>query len=264
MKPEDFSKVFDVSKPRPSATSRPIIVGHRPEMPDPMMRRPQAPAKPQHIRPPKQQHGDSVQFQQARSIPVTQEMREEIVHARTPLANMDPKALEENSIPSAPAAVPAQETVPEQTAFHAEQEQTPSADVGQPQITHPTEQEPPVIAPQEQVAEPAEQEHTPSADVGQPQIIHPNEQETPAAPSPDVFNAPTVTMAPQNQSASEPHYHSVPVSHHSVAGPGVIRRLAVWLIVLAVLAVIGLYLITDAGLISNSVNLPFHIFNQQT
>lgn len=228
MKPEDFSKVFDVSKPRPSATSRPIIVGHRPEMPDPMMRRPQAPAKPQHIRPPKQQHGDSVQFQQARSIPVTQEMREEIVHARTPLANMDPKALEENSIPSAPAAVPAQETVPEQTAFHAEQEQTPSADVGQPQI------------------------------------IHPNEQETPAAPSPDVFNAPTVTMAPQNQSASEPHYHSVPVSHHSVAGPGVIRRLAVWLIVLAVLAVIGLYLITDAGLISNSVNLPFHIFNQQT
>jgi hypothetical protein len=38
------AKVFDVGKPQPSPTSKPIIVGQRPVVTDPMMRRPSVPA----------------------------------------------------------------------------------------------------------------------------------------------------------------------------------------------------------------------------
>jgi hypothetical protein len=62
-----------------------------------------------------------------------------------------------------------------------------------------------------------------------------------------------------------PGYHEVPpLSAAPGAGPK--RRLAKffgWLIVLAVLAVVGGFLAVDAGLVKSDVKLPFHIFNKQ-
>ncbi|HVO86581.1 MAG TPA: hypothetical protein VMT23_02505 [Candidatus Binatia bacterium] len=90
MKPEP-PKVFDVAKPRPSNTSRPIIVGHRPVMADPMVKRPTAPVN-GPIKPAPSSSKETTYYR-AKPVEVTDEMRSAINTARTPLANFDPDVL---------------------------------------------------------------------------------------------------------------------------------------------------------------------------
>ncbi|HET9850044.1 MAG TPA: hypothetical protein VFP35_00210 [Candidatus Saccharimonadales bacterium] len=106
-------KVFDVAKPRPSHTSRPIIVGHHPEMTDPMVRRPDGPiSRPQPPAEPaststtiKVPINDSPPVHQAKDIPVTDEIREAIAKAHSP--KVDVSILDQPA-----AATPADSTAP--------------------------------------------------------------------------------------------------------------------------------------------------------
>lgn len=108
-------KVFDVGHAKPAATSKPVIVGHRPVMPDPMMRpaapRPaSAPSSGSHppvgIKQPAQPtpagpinpHGHT-----AKSIPVSQAQIQAILKATRPL---DPQLANQASAPAAPADPP--------------------------------------------------------------------------------------------------------------------------------------------------------------
>lgn len=91
----DFSKVFDVSKPKATPTSRPVIVGHRPIMADPMMARPSKPAGPST---PVTEAPSELVPHQAKTIPVTTEVSEEIKKAAETAPGVEPA-----SQPAAPA-----------------------------------------------------------------------------------------------------------------------------------------------------------------
>jgi hypothetical protein len=80
----DPDKIFDVTTPRPSSTSRPIIVGHMPTTADPMVARvssalPQSPPAPM-----------SIQTHQAKVIPVSNDMRDELAKPPTPMPESNP------------------------------------------------------------------------------------------------------------------------------------------------------------------------------
>jgi len=73
------AKVFDVGRPSPVHTSKPIIVGHRPAMADPMVRRPAPP-----MRPPTQAHDHDNKI-----IPVSPQSKASIIQAAKPLAGIE-------------------------------------------------------------------------------------------------------------------------------------------------------------------------------
>jgi hypothetical protein len=100
----DPAKVFDISGPRPTPTSRPIIVGHRPTMSDPMMKRAPAPKSaarlegtPPHVPP---------ESHLAKSIAVSEEMHASITSAAQPLANISIPPEPSTEVPAPISATP--------------------------------------------------------------------------------------------------------------------------------------------------------------
>ncbi|MDB5161389.1 MAG: hypothetical protein JWO96_769 [Candidatus Saccharibacteria bacterium] len=105
---QDFSKVMDVSPPRPSQTSRPIIVGHRPMMSDPMMTRPPIPQAPVNAAP------AQVESHQAKTIPVSHngQTAPTVQVPPTPAAPPPPSVQTPAEIPAAPQTALAAEFEP--------------------------------------------------------------------------------------------------------------------------------------------------------
>jgi hypothetical protein len=68
------------------------------------------------------------------------------------------------------------------------------------------------------------------------------------------------TLVPTPDLSHIPH---IPVSHSSSHSPGKLKHLLLWIIVIGVLGAFAGFLAIDAGLISSSVHLPFHIFSRQ-
>jgi len=222
------NKVFDVGKPLPQSTSRPIIVGHRPVMPDPMVNRPhpQTPAgkptltpvpAPPHIPKPPPQNSPTPQSADhtGKSIAVSPESQHEILKAAKPL---DPQFANEppaSRPPAEPASIPA---VPSQS---------PATPPMPPKSTGSLS-----VAIEAELAKPAETAMPPNL--------------------------------PPLPEANELHLQSVPVSHHSPHPGGELKFILIWAASITLVLIIGVYLFIDAGLIKSSIHLPFHIFNGQT
>ena len=235
MKPEDFSKVFDISKPRPSSTSRPVIVGHQPTMTDPMVNRPATPQAPAVSQPPPKVAVPDGMSYQAKTVEVSDQMRQEIASARAPLADVDVNNPPPVTSPApSPQAVPAVQALPAVPPLPAE---------GQPPAAMPVTPDPlpsvPVISPTDVPVAPGQ-----------------------TAPLPNPTASAGAQASPQP--AVEPHFQSLPVSHEPVSGSRLMRRIAVWFIVALLLAAVAAYLLIDAGIINANVNLPVHIINRST
>jgi hypothetical protein len=221
----DPDKIFDVTTPRPSSTSRPIIVGHMPTTADPMVASvssalPQSPPAPM-----------SIQTHQAKVIPVSNDMRDELAKPPTPMPESNPTP--------APNAVVAPTQPIVQNSFQ------PAAVLQ----TVPL-QAAPVTAPAQPTAPvPAEP----------PQTIAPQQAFT-GSFQPQVPPPPTPASAPIPAMPTRLEVHSLPVAHEPVSGAHRLRALLVWLVVIIILAGVGGFLALDAGIIHSSLKLPFHIF----
>jgi len=241
MKPSDYSKVFDISKPRPSNTSRPVIVGHQPTMPDPMVKRPTAP-RPQPKTPAAISPGSDVDglSYQAKTIAVTDEMKQEIAAAHAPLSNMALSSMAEQP-----------EMVPTTTPATAGTVPPPPA---------PAEPQPPMVPATPPPTEPAAPTSPGLPPTPPPPPSEQNVQ--PNAPPSQVVNPQAAPSGPV-QPVNEPHFQSLPVSHEPVTGPRMLRRVIVWGLVALLLIALAVYLLIDAGVISSNINLPVHIFNKE-
>ena len=69
------------------------------------------------------------------------------------------------------------------------------------------------------------------------------------------------TLVPAQDLSHLPH---IPVSDNSVRGPGKLKHMLLWLVVVVVLGSFAAFLVIDAGLVGSNVKLPFHIFSRQT
>ncbi|MBI5906959.1 hypothetical protein HY857_02785 [Candidatus Saccharibacteria bacterium] len=187
-------RIFDVSKPNrsaPSATSKPIIVGHHPIMNDPM---------------------------------VTGRDNEP---AQTPAVPQ----------PFAPAA--------------SEPEATPTMSHTFPSVPDNPEPLPPVDggigSPVDSLAISPEPSPTGMTGGGDQQFIRPDKTEE-THHSQHNWSPPT-----------HPSVTPAPISHHPRGS-----KKTMMLIVLVLVALVGAYLAVDAGLIGKNINLPFHIFKQDS
>jgi hypothetical protein len=195
-------KTFDIARPsrvNPSATSRPVIVGHQPMMRDPMVNQRTAPQS------------------QAESVPTP------IAVHTTKVIEVSPEVRQDLEVNQAIASAPA------------------------PQSQAPAEEQP--IA--EVAATPMTQETAaPAAGLA---AESPANQPAPAAAAPATL--------PEVDLSNLPH---IPVSHMPTTSSGKVKRLFIWLLVAVFLIAFAGYLAIDAGLVKSSVNLPFHIFRQQS
>jgi len=187
-------KSFDINVPsrvNPSATSRPVIVGHRPIMTDPMMRPasagplPSAPA-PVHV---------------AKVIQVSDEVRNDLVAAQ-PL-------------------------------------QMPTSNDKPPEPLAAVSPEPPHGP--DTLAEPAGS-MPPASSIPPPTVAAP----LPPAPEPDLTHLPHVPIA-----------HT----HHQQSK---VKNAVLWFLIIGFLLIFAAYVLIDAGLVSSSIKLPVHIFNQSS
>ena len=185
-------KSFDINAPsriNPSATSRPVIVGHRPVMTDPMMRPPQT------------------------SLPSTN---------------------------SAPQPAPAPAHVPRVIAVSDEVKN----DLAASQATSPASYTPPAPAMQPEAFQTPVPAAAP-AGIGGPGPVNPAlAVPPPAAPEPDLSHLPHVPIA-------HPHHQH---AH--------LKTMVLWVVIIGFLLAFTAYLLIDSGLITSSINLPFHIFNK--
>lgn len=100
----------------------------------------------------------------------------------------------------------------------------------------------------------------PAQSAAQPMMpTPPAPQSIPALPVQQPSPAPP-TPAPEPDLT---HIQHVPVSHMPVGSSGRLRSASLWLIVATFLVIFGLYLAVDAGFITTSINLPFHVFSRQ-
>jgi hypothetical protein len=233
-------RVFDVSNPQATPTSRPIIVGHQPTMTDPMVNRPTPKALKRVTVQPSGKDGES---HMAKPVPVTAEIEQDIARAKQPLAGLsadslsgqthapsprpeiiNPHAAEIPPIPSAPPTPP----VPQQTP-------------PLPQDTSPMQGATPPETPPMPAANPSALSDTP--------------------PMPSANGTVVVSTPPQPiVDATEPHLQSLPVSHMS-GGSGRLKLFIFWILTIAVLTAVGMYLLIDSGIISTNINLPYHVIN---
>lgn len=195
-------KTFDIARPsrvNPSATSRPVIVGHQPMMRDPMVNQRTAP------QPQTESAPTPITVHTAKVIEVSPEVRHDLEVNQTAVPSPAPQ-------PQAPA------------------EEQPIAEPAAAPLTQETT--------------------TPAASLA---AESPANQPAPAAAAPATL--------PEVDLSNLPH---IPVSHMPTTGSGKIKRLFIWLLVTAFLVAFAGYLAIDAGLVKSSVNLPFHIFRQQS
>ena len=142
MNPDAMPKVFDISKPRPSSSGRPVIVGHQPTMPDPMVKRPAAPAPVAPTTAPTTPVREP--SNEGKTIPVTDDMRQAIFTAHYPLEAIKPAEPvapttdSHQTVPSAPSeAAPTPPVVPAEPAISAPETSppvTPPAPVPTPEV----------------------------------------------------------------------------------------------------------------------------------
>jgi hypothetical protein len=236
---DDFSKVFDVSKPsrtNPDSTSRPIIVGHRPSMPDPMMRpvptrqsvppaTVPAPAGTPPVTVPPIIHGMAgipstggqeavfVEHHEPKVISVSDDVRSEIDASKPhlpPISESAPPATNTAPGPTGPAIV---STSPPRV-------DTPATGF----ISTATVSGGNIVSPVAGTATPA----------AAPQVVVP-----------------------------EVHHQSLPMGHAPSSGASRLKNLILWLFIIVFLAAFVGYLAVDAGFVSTSLKLPFHIFDRQ-
>lgn len=241
---DDSNKVFDVSKPSrvsPSNTSRPLIVGHRPTMADPMMR----PGKPAY-RP--EEHQASVPSTSTKH-PAPSSLISAVSHGLAA-----PPAVDEHHAPideHHSKVISVSESIRSEIA--ASESHLPAT----PEATNlPASTE--IAVPQPAIVS------TSSPTLDEPASNFINTATTPGgnsvSPEPGV-KAPTPT--PQ-AITPEVHHQSLPMGHSPVTSAGRLKHLILWLFVGVFLVGFAGYIAVDAGFINTSLKLPFHIFNRQS
>lgn len=243
MKRDDTPKIFDVSRPsrsNPDNTSRPLIVGHRPQMVDPMVNRPDKPSKTDDS--PTTQivsssgtthhsmltaHGDDTaaasipEHHQAKVISVSEDIKNNLAVAEQTPAQPQPETPPSLPSPEPPASEPA-----------------PSAN-----------QEEPSPAP------------TPASELNTPEPL----PAAPASPTSEPITHPDTAPTPGHQQAvsAEVHHQSLPMGHAPITSTRRLKHMLLWLFVVIFLAFFLGYIAIDSGFISTNIKLPFHIFGGQ-
>jgi hypothetical protein len=214
MQPRGNPKFFDVARPNqinPSSTSRPVIVGHRPMMVDPMVRGGVTPSSPPLVDPlPAPPPAPPAHV--AKVITVSDEVKKDL-------------GLEVANATSASSTL------------------APAFASGLGEVKSP--EEPPAMTP----------EPTPAQQL--PPEKNPKFSTNLAAPPEAV--APLPRVEPDLS-----HLPHIPVSHMPATSSGRVKSFLLWSFVLMFLLAFGGYLAIDAGLVSSSIDLPFHIFNSQS
>lgn len=214
-------KFFDINDPSrisPSANGRPVIVGHRPMMADPMMR----PVMPVESSEEVPAQAPAPTVHTTKVIEVSSEVRQE-------LANKGPAA--------APEVMPPQPMVqPDNLAAPAINTQSSPAVAQTADPNNLSGKAPQTGTPDETAAA-----NNPATPINVPETSHP-------------------AVAPQPDLSHMPH---VPVSHKPPSA-GKMKHLVIWAVVIIILGGFTAFLAIDAGLVSSSVKLPFHIFARQT
>ena len=233
---DDFSKVFDVSKPShtaPGSTSRPIIVGHRPTMPDPMMRPPNAvPATKAAVEPAASQPQSAIVPPPKHPMTGPPPPKDQPVainmHHETKIVSVSDNIRSEIA-----AAEPHLPSLPE-------------AEVSAPN----PEAQNNIVSTSPQTVDMPPASFISTSTVPGGNIVPPPPATVSAAPAP----APV---------APEVHHQSLPMGQEPAAGARRVRHFALWLFIVLFLAAFAGYLAIDAGFINTSVKLPFHIFDRQ-
>lgn len=225
----DESKVFDVTKPgrtTPDPTSRPVIVGHRPEMPDPMVKE-EAPK-------------ESASSGTPIHISMDDEEPADVIPSSSS-SELDTSSLD----------APHTEPDPPESVIHPEEPEQPAQS--------PTGA---TIPPNEMEQEP---EKVPSEDSGSSNFT-PLSSLIPSSDKEDSDQSKShhVDNLPEKHDGDEQWHEAPPLPISKGAGPK--RRwpkILAWLLVATLALLVGAYLAIDAGLIKSDINLPFHIFNKQ-
>lgn len=234
-------KIFDVSKPHhprvgPNATSRPVIVGHRPMMTDPMVR--------EKVKKDVAQDNELSVFSGHKDL------------APIAAGQFDPKPPEPE--PPHLDKSPAAESQPEpEPGFLAEKPQLlpskPASDKPSEPDTTSEPEKPQPIKPLPAAAPP------PAPTTESHSLASILEENSPPV------TAPPHSKDPDKQDHDTDNSHLVgnaPFPTPSGAGPRYwYRRPQVWLLV-GLLAGAALYLAIDSGKIKTSIELPFHFFKQ--
>lgn len=230
---DEDTKVFDVARPSkayPDATSKPVIVGHRPQTSDPMVKEeasaPSAPSTPIHVS-------------------LADEEPEDIM---THPAEADTASIE----PESAGSFEQHFAEPENSAHEGD---VPLVEHGEPEAKEPS----PDTAPApEHPEEPVEHSEDTAGSFTSLHTLLPEESDNPAHRQEGANHD-------MHQPAHDDGWHETPPLPIT-RGAGPKRR---WpkilglIILLACLVLVAGYLAIDAGLVKSDVKLPFHIFNKQ-
>jgi hypothetical protein len=244
-------KIIDVGQPTAMQNSRPVIVGHRPVMPDPVLRRPMPPVAPAAVKPVALQTKPAPAAPApaaGTAIPVT-------VHAPAPAP-----------APTKPAE-PAPKIVAEAPKPQAE-DLSPKANIAMNHNAKTIAVSEEIQAELLKVKKPldsikltteASLASAPAA-AGTGQMVNPMPAGEGAAIAEinNSFNVKDVVTP-----ADMPHLQPLPVSHHSASGAGRMRLMLLWMIILVGAFLFIAYAAIDAGVVNTSIKLPFHIFSPQ-
>ncbi len=258
---DDDIKVFDVSKPHksePSASSRPVIVGHHPTMADPMVREAF-----------KSHHGDGPKIE----VKGDEDNEEKIETHHT--FGKFPLGLEESAFGEHSNFGNKEHSDHEDHDDHMSEHKTFG--------DHSDHKEP---EPPYKIEMPGSDDdglyNNKPAGHNTPLFADKSEDE-PESPKPShTFNTPKMSDSDHSlfgghksdsDMGSNTHHPTVraedwvePSPLHIPHGAGPYRRwpkVISWVLILLLLVVIGGYLAIDAGIVKSNMKLPFHIFNKQ-
>lgn len=233
---DEPGKVFDVSKPSrrtPSSTSRPIIVGHRPSVPDPMMRPASAP-----MPPPAHTALPETTPPQPAIAPASHGINERPLDTDQSIAlaeHHEPKivSVSDNVRNEIEASQPHLPELPK------EGESQPASPPAQPGIVS-----------------------TSNAAIDTPASSFASSATIPGG---NVVTPSTVTVATSPPAVvPEVHHQSLPMGHAHATSAGRLKHFLLWLFIALLLIGFLAFLAIDSGFVSSSVKLPFHIFDRQT
>lgn len=214
-------KVFDVGQPQALPTSRPVIVGHRPVMPDPMVNRAASSLPPSHagvsVAPPQPQA--TIPAPAAAPMPAPQSS------PPAPAVPVPP--------PAAPASLPKVQPIAEPA-----QVAPPSNPISQP---HTAKIIPVSDSVQQEILTATKPLSTEKLSAESGAAIGVGVGAVPQSEVNDAFNVQAVDI--------QPNLPSLPVSHGS-PGSGVrMKFMLIWLCVLAVVVFVSIFLAIKAGIV---------------
>lgn len=221
--------IFDISKPHritPSASGRPIIVGHHPTMPDPMVRHDEAKL-------PKPSNEKTVPVKDEDAAAGVTPVAVTSVSTEEPKTEVPSPAEHQPETPEAP--LPTETPAPPQEEIKPPEPQSEAAPVLEEVPAAPT----PTLPPEAEPASPAP-------------LTSGTEQQAADIPKP--------------AQPAKPDRHDLigtkPLPIPKGAGPySRTRRLTLWSLS-AVLLLLLFYVLLDAKVIPNSLNLPIHLFKR--